>query len=135
MLYAEGPDDGDAGYQTLFPNRHSNSGFRARYGIADLSPMTNVFSLQGGIHFDPTADWTIGATVLWSEADEADAATVVSDDDYGWEIDIWAEYRYSEHLTFNTGVAFVFPDDDNAGAFNLDDDTHFIAYLQARLLF
>ena len=142
MLYAEGPDDGDATYQTLFPNRHSNSGFRARYGIADLQLMTNVFSLQGGIHFDPTADWTLGATVLWAEPDEDAVVTsggipagfIDADDDYGWELDVWAEYRYSENLTFNAGVAFVFPDDTNSGLVT-DDDTQFIGYLQARLLF
>jgi len=132
LLWAEGADSDDTGYIALFPNRHSNGGFRARYGSADVMPMENVLSLQGGFHFDPTDAWTLGATVVWGEEEN-------SDSDYGVEIDIWAEYRYSEHLTFNTGVAMVFPDDAGEAAFGfnngVDDDMQFMLWVQARLLF
>ena len=133
FLWAEGPDGDDSGYIPLYPNRHSNAGFRARYGLFDLIPMTNVVTLQVGAHFDPAADWTLGATVLWATTDEDFLAN--GDDDYGWEIDVWAEYRYSDELVFNAGIAFLFPDDSGVAIWGTDDDTQFLAYLQARLLF
>jgi hypothetical protein len=133
FLWAEGADGDDSGYVPLYPNRHSNSGFRARYGIFDLVPMTNVVTFQVGMHFDPDPAWTLGATVLWATTDEEFAG--VDDDDYGWEIDVWAEYRYSEHLVFNAGLAFLFPDDSGVAIWGTDDDTQFLMYMQARLLF
>jgi serine protease inhibitor ecotin len=141
-LYAEGPDDDDVGYLTLFPNRHSHTAsFRARYGIADLIPMSNVWTGQLGFHFDPFQNWTFGATGLWAGADEEGSNGAISgsggsdDDDYGFEIDVWGEYRYSDQLTFGGGVAFVWPDDQGEFLWGTDDDTQFIGYLQARLLF
>ena len=77
--------------------------------------------------------------MIWATADEdntgAFGGAVDGDDDYGWELDIWAEYRYSEHLIFNMGLAFVFPEEDNTAALFGDDDMQFIGYMQARLLF
>jgi hypothetical protein len=131
-LFAEGPGDGSTGYLPLYPNRHSNGGFRARYGIADLIPMANVQSLQLGVHFDPACDWTIGATGLWAAADEDFG---FGSDDYGTELDIWAEYRHSANLTLGAGVAFVFVDDLATALTGLSDDTQFIGYVQARLVF
>ncbi|HYC76184.1 MAG TPA: alginate export family protein [Planctomycetota bacterium] len=135
-LYAEGPDGEDLGYQTLYPNRHSNTAnFRARYGWADFFPMTNVFALTGGIHFDPSTDWTIGANLTWGQSEEDILPGI--DDSYGWEIDVWAEYRYSESLTFNVGAAAVFADDSGVFASGgvYDDDVNFLVWLQARLFF
>jgi hypothetical protein len=134
-LYAEGPDADNVGYLTLWPNRHSNTAnFRARYGIADLLPMSNVFSAQLGLHFDPAQNWTLGLTALWATTDE-DIVAGGADDDYGWEIDVWGEYRYSDNLTFGGGVAFVFADDQGEALWGTDDDTQVIGYLQARLWF
>ena len=153
FLWAEGPNDNDElGYIPLYPNRHSNGGFRARYGIADLIPMTNVVTVQLGLHFDPDPAWTLGITGLWATTDESSsgagngftqAATGnnilpgngVPDEDYGWEIDVWGEYRYSDHLVFNAGVAFVFADDAAEALYGIDDDLQFYGYIQARLLF
>jgi hypothetical protein len=131
-LYAQGPDEDSTGYLTLYPNRHSNTGFRARYGIADLIPMANVQTAQVGLHFDPGCDWTIGATGLYALADEDFG---FSDDAYGTELDIWAEYRQSPNLTIGAGVAFVWPDDFGSAVTGLSDDTQIIGYLQARLVF
>jgi hypothetical protein len=131
-LYAEGPDTNETGYLPLFPNAHSNTAnFRARYGSFDVFPMTNVFALTGGVHFDPAKDWTIGVNGVWGET-ETDNVGV--DDTYGFEIDVWAEYRYSEAMTFAAGVAFLFPDDQLAGG-TFNDDTQFLFYMQARLFF
>jgi hypothetical protein len=132
-LWAEGGDDESAGYQTLFPNRHSNTGFRARYGIADLIPMEGVQTVQLGLQFDPTCNWTLGATGLYAQADndfdfEEDNASLS-------EIDIWAEYRHSANLTLGVGLAFVLPDDFGGVDTDLLDDTQFIGYVQARLIF
>jgi hypothetical protein len=135
-LWAEGPSDDSVGYLINFPNRHSNKGFRARYGLADLIPMSNVQSLQAGLHFDPACNWTLGATGLWAVADEGPTG-IFSDvsDDYGTELDIWAEYRHSQYLTFGLGLAFVFPDESGELLWGVTDDTQFIGYLQARLIF
>lgn len=135
-IYAEGAEGNDLGYQPLFPNRHSNTAsFRARYGIMDIFPMTNVFAVTGGVHFDPSQNWTIGANLVWGETEEEIGGGF--DDEYGFEIDIWAEYRYSETMTFGVGAAVLFADD--AGVFasggSFDDDAQFLMYMQARLFF
>ncbi len=140
FLFAEGPDDNDVGYLSLFPNRHSNTAaFRARYGLFDLIPMSNVWSVQLGLHFDPADNWTLGLTGLWAGADEEGSNNVVSangdDSDYGWEVDLWGEYRYSEHLTFGAGVALLWADDQGQFMWNVDDGTQFLGYVQARLWF
>lgn len=133
FLWADGPDSNELGYIPLYANRHSNDGFRARYGLFDLIPMTNVVSVQGGFHFDPATDWTLGATFLWATTD--DSSGIVPDDDYGIEIDAWGEYRYSEHLRFGAGVAFLFPDNAGEALWFTDSDLQFLGYVQARLLF
>jgi hypothetical protein len=131
-LFAEGPDADSTGYLINYPNRHSNGGFRARYGIADIIPMNNVQTLQLGFHFDPACNWTLGATGLWAVADEDFG---FGNDDYGTEIDVWAEYRHSANLTLGAGVAFVAPDDFGAFTWGTTDDTQVIGYVQARLVF
>jgi hypothetical protein len=135
-LYASGPDNNSDGYLILYPNRHSNTGFRARYGIADLIPMSNVATVQAGLHFDPACNWTIGATGLWAEtAKQFNNNNGNNNRDYGTELDIWAEYRYSQQITLGAGLAFVFPDDAGQIAWGVTNDTQFIGYLQARLMF
>jgi hypothetical protein len=129
-LWAEGGDDDSTGYLINYPNRHSNTGFRARYGIADIIPMTNVLTAQLGAHFDPACNWTIGATGLFAESDNDDPFTG-EPTDYGTELDIWAEYRHSAQVTLGAGVAFVWPDDDTG----FGDNTLFVGYLQARVIF
>ncbi|MAG33787.1 MAG: hypothetical protein CL908_23145 [Deltaproteobacteria bacterium] len=133
FLWAEGPENNELGYRPLYPNRHSNSGFRARYGQFDLIPMTNVLTIQGGLHFDPAENWTLGATFLYAEQDNNTVAT--NDEELGIEVDIWAEYRYSEHLVFNVGVALLFPEDAGEALWLVDEDLQFLGYIQARLLF
>ena len=142
VLWAQGPDDPstagggkESGYIPLYPNRHSNSGFRARYGMFDMIPLTNVLTWQVGLHFDPDPAWTLGATILWATTDESDTLVLTSDDDYGWEFDIWGEYRYSEQLIFGAGIAILLPDDEGQALWFLDDDTHVLVFVQARLIF
>jgi hypothetical protein len=129
-LWAEGGDDDSTGYLILFPNRHSNTGFRARYGIADLIPMTNVQTVQLGLHFDPACNWTIGATGLFAQSDSENIFTG-DETDYGTELDFWAEYRHSAQVTLGAGLAIVMPDDDTG----FGEDTLWVGYVQARVIF
>lgn len=133
FLFAEGADGDDVGYTPLYPTRHSNYGFMARYGMSDAIPMFNVLSLQGGLHFSPHKDWRLGATVIWAEADEPLAG---GDDDWGTEVDLWAEYVYSDHLTFMFAAFAVFADDQLEAYLTTDDDEAILGVLfQARLNF
>jgi hypothetical protein len=132
-LFAEGPDGDSTGYLINFPNRHSNTGFRARYGLADMIPMSNVVSAQLGFHFDPACNWTLGATGLWAQT-ESDLGGGI-DESYGQELDIWAEYRYSPLCTIGAGVAVVLPDDSGELLWGVTDDAQFVTYVQARLTF
>jgi Alginate export len=131
-LFAEGPDSDGVGYLINYPNRHSNGAFRARYGIADVIPMSNVATIQLGFHFDPGCNWTVGATGLYALADQDFG---LSSDEYGTELDIWAEYRHSANVKFGAGVALVQPDDFGAFVWGTTDDTQIVGYLQARLVF
>jgi hypothetical protein len=144
-LWMEGPDATDQGYLALWPNRHSNTAsFGARYGAADAFPLYNTFTLTGGVHFDPAKDWTVGANLTWATT-ESDfksvgvAQTPGLDDSYGFEVDVWATYRYSEALTFSGGFALLFPDDQLGGSAQgstkFDGDAQFLFWLQARLFF
>ena len=38
-------------------------------------------------------------------------------------------------VTVGAGVAFLFPDDEGVALWFLDDDTHVLIYVQARLVF
>jgi hypothetical protein len=131
-LIASGADSDSSGYLILYPNRHSNTAFRARYGIADLLPMSNVQCLQAGLHFDPAKNWTLGATGLWAQTDEDFGP---GDSEYGTEVDVWAEYRYSNLITLSAGAAVVWPGDQGQLTWGTTDDTQFIGYIQARLIF
>lgn len=134
FLFSEGADGSNTGYVPLYPNRHSHSaGFMARYGLTDTLPMFNVLSVQGGFHFNPAEEWTLGATFIWSTTDES--VSGIDDDDWGYELDLWASYAYSEHLTFTFALFAVFPEDHLEAFAGIDDDTIFGAVVQARLLF
>ncbi len=141
FLFAEGADGDDVGYINLFPERHAqatddHTGYRARYGLMDIIPMNNVLTVQLGLTFDPATDWTVGLTALWATVDED---TTVGDDDIGFEIDLFAEYRYSTETTFSAGIGFFFADQNaptNGNGFaGSDDDVAVLFYLQSRVVF
>ena len=146
FLYAAGPDDDEAGYTPLYANRHSNTGFRARYGLWDLIPMSNVFTPQLGFHVDANKDWTFGATGIWATTDSAGTMPAtrrlglsrtadVPSEDYGFEADLWAEYRHSDQLTIGGGLGLLFPDEAGERLWLVGDDVQLLAYLQMRLVF
>lgn len=162
-MFAEGAEGNDSGYIPLFPERHSLAGEgndahggkygnrRARYGIMDIIPMDNVWSIQLGLTFDPAHDWTLGLTALYAEHDENVATSATTTDDgIGFEIDAFAEYRYTKHTTLGGGIGAFFPDDgaplaganggNTGGAVtnvfaNGNDDVAFLFFLQARVAF
>jgi hypothetical protein len=146
FLYASGPDGDELAYTPLYPDRHLNSGYRARYGLWDLIPMSNVVTAQLGMHFDPSASWTVGATGLWATTDEDGIMpstrrngfarnVAVPDEDYGFEADLWGEYRFSNQLTVGGGLGFFFADEAGEAQWSIDDGVQFLAYLQMRLVF
>jgi hypothetical protein len=141
FLWAEGPDNSDTGYIPLYMERHSNEGYRARYGLMDIIPVANVITLQGGLHFDPNADWTLGATVLWAQTDQDVLAGGSMESDIGWEIDLFAEYRYSNETTFSAGLGVFLPKDATpsftgpGGYAGNDDEVSVLFYLQTRVVF
>lgn len=138
FLWSEGPDGSDSGFIPLFIERHSNEGYRARYGLMDIIPVANVITLQGGVHFNPNKDWTLGATFLWANTDEDVTVLGNSVDEYGFEIDVWAEYKYSNETTLSGGVGIYFPEEATptvGGVAGNDDDVAFLFYLQTRVVF
>ncbi len=145
-LFSEGSHGDESGFIPLFPERHSyddpaklHSG--ARYGLMDIIPMDNVFSLQAGFAFDPAADWRVGAAVLWATHDADLRPFAAEEDDIGWEIDLWANYRHSEQTTLGIGLGLFLPDEGApfvGGSFigpDGRDEPSFLAYLDLRVLF
>lgn len=138
FLWSEGPDGSDSGYIPLFMERHSHEGYRARYGLMDIIPVSNVISLQAGVHFDPNPDWTIGATFIWANTDEDVTVLGSSVDEYGIEVDLYADYRFSKETTFSVGLGVFFPEEATptvGGVAGNDDDIAFLLYLQTRVVF
>lgn len=144
FLYAEGGEGDESGYIPLFTERHAQAGtggtqnYRARYGLMDIVPLTNVITVQGGLHFDPRADWTVGATFIWAQHDEDVTVGGNSEDEIGFEIDLFADYRYSDQTTFGFGVGLFFADEGapTLGGFaGNDDDVAVLIYTQVLVVF
>lgn len=164
FLFAEGPElsidgsgnvSGDSGYVPLYPERHSHGkrddhrAIRARYGLMDIIPMTNVLTVQAGITFNPADDWTLGATGLYAWRDESVTTTDGrSEDGIGFELDLFAEHRVSEQTTVGGGFGIFFPDEGaplapspavspvlGAHAGDREDEPAYLFYLQARVDF
>ena len=159
FLWASGGDleDRESGYIPLFPERHAQAGsggardYRARYGILNIIPMENVITLQVGLTFEPAPNWTVGATALYAVNDEdvpvrAIDGNVFDEDNIGFEVDVFAEYRYSSQTTFSAGIGVFFPEEaapvDVPGAFTFvgsfagkADDIAFLFYLQTEVAF
>ena len=105
--------------------------------LATRCASRNVLTVQAGLTFDPATDWTVGLIGLWATTDEDVLAG--GDEDIGFEIDLFAEYRYSAETTFSAGVGFFFADDSAptvGGGFAAgDDDVAVLFYLQSRVVF
>ena len=91
--------------------------------------VANLESLSFGVSFDPTAAWTLGANVFFNDQDETTVIFLpaLGDNSYT-EIDISADYRYSDNLTMTLGLGYLMYGND------IYDDV-FVGYLQARLTF
>ncbi len=134
-LYAEGPNDNDTGYIFLYPNRHGQGAFLARYGLLDALPIANAISGQLGLTFVPSEQWVVGAQAVWDTADVNDLNGVVNDHDYGWEVDLWALYQVTPQFSLVGGLILLFPDDEGAALWGTNTDTAVAAALQARISF
>jgi hypothetical protein len=108
----------DVGYQPLFINRHF-TGLRdrkevdqpyfpggARYGVLDLIPLHNIHILKAAVTIAPTDSVELGIGALMAiTADDEGFGTGV----FGYEIDVFGSYRYSEFITFEAGLGIFFP--------------------------
>lgn len=143
FLFAEGANGGDTGYIPLFPERHAFAdptdltAYRARYGLMNIIPLDNVLTAQLGLTFDPFHDITVGATVLWARHDEEVAPGL--DENIGWEIDLFAEYRHGESTLIGFSFGVFLPDEGaplKGGGFAADnDDVSFLFMVDTRVSF
>lgn len=135
-LYTEGAHGDESGYVLLYPNRHGQGDFLARYGTLDVLPMANVISGQIGVTYAPSADWILGAQAVFATADAPNVlGGVAGDDDYGWEGDLWALYKVSDRFTLVGALILLFPDDEGSALYLVNDDVAVAVALQARLTF
>ncbi len=100
-------------------NRHSNTGYRARFGLADWYSLSDSRSLQVGGNMACGSGWTAGATVGLFLADTDSSNT-------GSEVDLWAEHACADNATLGAGLGFVSPD---------VGDNFTVLYVQARIAF
>ena len=104
-------------------NRHSNTGYRARYGLADAfslsSGSSDVSSIQVGADMACGSGWTAGATIALFDQDVDSSST-------GSEFDLWAEHACADNATWGGGIAFLSPDVGDSATF---------VYVQARIAF
>jgi hypothetical protein len=135
-LYAEGPHDDESGYVPLYPNRHGQGGFLARYGTLDVFPLANVIMPQFGVTYAPSDDWILGAQVVFATADASGVLGAAGgDDDYGTEADLWALYKVSENFTLVGALMLLFPESEGTALYLVTDDVAVAGALQARLTF
>jgi hypothetical protein len=135
-LYSEGAHGDESGYVPLYPSRHGQGDFLARYGTLDVLPMANVISGQIGLTYAPSSDWILGAQGVWATADAPNVlGGVVGDDDYGFEFDLWALYKVSEDFTLVGALILLFPDSEGTALYLVTDDVAVACALQARLTF
>jgi hypothetical protein len=100
-------------------NRHSNTGYRARYGLADYYDLADVTIIQVGGNMACGSGWTAGASVGFYTSDPDSDMT-------GTEVDVWAEHACADNATLGAGLAFVNPD---------EADNFTALYVQARIAF
>ncbi len=148
FVYASGASGNDSGFVPLFPDRQEqvnwddHTATRARWGLMNIIPLTNVISGQIGFTFRPADDWIFGMTVLGAWRDE-DVMTTDgnSKGGIGWEIDAFADYRYSADTSISVGLGIFLPTEGaplenspvNAG--NNEDEAAFLFYLQSLTTF
>lgn len=135
-LYTEGAHGDESGYVLLYPNRHGQGDFLARYGTLDILPMSNVITPQVGLTYAPNSDWILGTQAVFATADANGVlGGPAGDDDYGWEADLWALHKVSDNFTVVGALILLFPDTEGTSLFLVTDDIVVAVALQARLTF
>ncbi len=109
---------------------------------------TNLHIFRGGVSAVPIEKLTVSADLYYFMLDEDDSAlTAVTfgvpqpvaspDDEVGLELDLAAEYQYTEDLNLRIGWSHFFADDaiENSWGGTTDDDDIDYVYVQAALSF
>jgi hypothetical protein len=100
---------------------------------------TNMHVFRVGASAVPVERWTLAADLYYFLLDEAEntvfgAFNTSDDDNVGWELDLVADYQYTEDLNLRAGWALFFPDDAIENSWGGDDQTNYL-YVQAALVF
>ncbi len=153
---ANGFPTNNIGFQPLFINRHF-TGLQdrseitmpyfpggGRYGNLDLIPLNNMHILKASVSVAPTDKTELGVSALMA---------IVADDEgfgdgvFGYEIDLFASYRYSDFILFEGAIGFFIPQEIATDASNYyffggadpnseaDNSLAFGAYVQALIQF
>lgn len=100
---------------------------------------TNMHIFRGGVSAVPAEKLTLGADLYYFLLDQAENTVfgqynTSNDDKVGLELDLTADYQYTEDLNLRAGWAMFFPDDAVKNSWGGDDTVNYL-YVQALLVF
>jgi hypothetical protein len=129
-------DDDIETFTRLFSDVH--------YGELNLggnldSLMTNMNVFRGGVAAAPMEQCALSADVYYFLLADDDGLVLGipnqgNDDSVGWELDLAADYQYTEDLNLRAGWAIFWPGDAIDDTFGSDDTENYV-YVQAMLVF
>jgi hypothetical protein len=105
------------------------------------SLMTNMNVFRGGVSAAPMEQCALSADVYYFLLADDDGSvlgappTSGQDDSVGWELDLAADYQYTEDLNLRAGWAIFWPGDALDDSVFFGDDTENYVYVQAMLVF
>jgi hypothetical protein len=103
------------------------------------SAMTNMHIFRGGVSAAPMEHCTLSADVYYFLLANDDGLVLGApdfngEDNLGWELDLAADYQYTEDLNLRAGWAHFFADDATENLHGNSDDEDYV-YAQALLVF
>jgi hypothetical protein len=109
FAYLEGAEDDELAFNRLFSN-WEYTGFFAN------TEESNLLIYRGGVSLMPTEQVSLLLAVSYFQAEEESTVPggflglfpTDGDDKLGWEVGLYADYAYSEDLTFRAGYAHFF---------------------------
>ncbi len=111
--WTEGGESNEVGFSPLFVGTHGT--WASRFGNMDIFPLSNSVLWKLGVTFWPEPDLQFGATVIGGYIDNNEYDFYDSHD-YGYEVDIYANWQHSANVLFTANLSVFFPSD------NLDAD-------------
>jgi hypothetical protein len=101
--------------------------------------MTNMHVFRGGVSVAPAEKLAVSADFYYFLLAEDEGVVLGNglangEDNVGWELDLTADYQYTEDLNLRAGWALFSPDDAVDEAFGSDDTEDYV-YVQALLVF